>query len=268
MTLSTGLAACALCAAACLVALGHRPSRRRLAKLPLTLVKADAGAPSATPSPTVGEAAGDPRRRWPDRRRWGAALAGLVLAVAVGGWFGVAAGLGGAVALDRGMRRLPTAHERSRRLVEEAELPLVADLLAVALRAGAPMERAAAAVAEAMPGPLAARLNRVARILQLGGTPGEAWAEFAALPGGHRFAGAAVRSAEHGSALAGTLSRLAEDLRAQRAISVEATARRAGVLIVLPLALCFLPAFILAGLVPVIVAVLGDVLSLEKGTIQ
>lgn len=40
----------------------------------------------------------------------------------------------------------------------------------------------------------------------------------------------------------------------------EASARRAGVLIVLPLGLCFLPAFILAGLVPVIVAVLGDVL--------
>jgi len=30
---------------------------------------------------------------------------------------------------------------------------------------------------------------------------------------------------------------------------------------VLPLGLCFLPAFVLAGLVPVIVAVLGDVLS-------
>ena len=34
-------------------------------------------------------------------------------------------------------------------------------------------------------------------------------------------------------------------------------------LIVLPLGLCFLPAFVLAGLVPVIVAVLGDVLSLD-----
>jgi pilus assembly protein TadC len=41
---------------------------------------------------------------------------------------------------------------------------------------------------------------------------------------------------------------------------VEAAARRAGVLVVLPLGLCFLPAFVFAGLVPVIVAVLGDVL--------
>ncbi len=43
--------------------------------------------------------------------------------------------------------------------------------------------------------------------------------------------------------------------------AVDAAARRAGVLIVLPLGLCFLPAFVLAGLVPVLVAVLGDVLS-------
>ena len=71
---------------------------------------------------------------------------------------------------------------------------------------------------------------------------------------------AAVASAEHGGALAGLLTRLADDLRADRLIAADAAARRAGVLIVLPLGLCFLPAFMLAGLVPVIVAVLGDVL--------
>ena len=43
-------------------------------------------------------------------------------------------------------------------------------------------------------------------------------------------------------------------------IAADADGRRAGVLIVLPLGLCFLPAFVLAGLVPVIVAVLGGVL--------
>ncbi|HEU4425315.1 MAG TPA: type II secretion system F family protein, partial [Pilimelia sp.] len=63
-----------------------------------------------------------------------------------------------------------------------------------------------------------------------------------------------------GGALAGAFTRVADDLRADRAVAAEAAARRAGVLIVLPLGLCFLPAFVLAGLVPVIVAVLGDVL--------
>ncbi|MEU8614146.1 secretion system protein, partial [Actinoplanes sp. NPDC048791] len=58
----------------------------------------------------------------------------------------------------------------------------------------------------------------------------------------------------------GALTRLADDLRGDRSVAVEAAAHRAGVLIVLPLGLCFLPAFVLAGLVPVVVAVLGDVL--------
>ena len=56
------------------------------------------------------------------------------------------------------------------------------------------------------------------------------------------------------------IAALADDLRADRAVAAEAAAQRAGVLIVLPLGLCFLPAFLLAGLVPVVVAVLGDVL--------
>lgn len=254
MTAATMLAGGLVITAACLVVWGRRSSGRRLARLHLP------APPTRIPSA--------PGRRRPDFRRLSAALGGLALAVAVGGWFGLAAGVVAAVALDRGARRLPDSRQRSRRLAEAAELPLAADLLAVALRSGAPMDRAAGAVGEALPGPLAERLGRVARVLQLGGTPAEAWEELATLPGGHRFAAAAVRSAEHGSALAGALGRLADDLRAERAVAVEAVARRAGVLIVLPLALCFLPAFILAGLVPVIVAVLGDVLSIEKGYLQ
>jgi pilus assembly protein TadC len=72
---------------------------------------------------------------------------------------------------------------------------------------------------------------------------------------------AAVRSHHSGAALASALERVAGDLRADRIIAADAAARRAGTLIVLPLGLCFLPAFVLAGLIPVIVAVLGDVLS-------
>ena len=70
-----------------------------------------------------------------------------------------------------------------------------------------------------------------------------------------------MRSQHSGAAFAGSLQRVADDLRADRLIAADAAGRRAGVLIVLPLGLCFLPAFVLAGLVPVIVAVLGDVLS-------
>jgi pilus assembly protein TadC len=196
-----------------------------------------------------------------DRTRLGAGLAGLATAVVVGGWFGVLAGAVVAVAADQGLRRLEPAAHRRRRLAEAAQLPLAADLLAVVLRGGAPAEAASLAVAEALPGPLGDRLARVGRALSLGAAPARAWAELAPVAGAGRMVRAAVRSAEHGSALADALGRLAADLRADRAIEVEAAGRRGGVLIVLPLGLCFLPAFVLAGLVPVIVAVLGDVLQ-------
>ena len=60
--------------------------------------------------------------------------------------------------------------------------------------------------------------------------------------------------------IAALLIIVAVSLAVWEPLASEAAARRAGVLIVLPLGLCFLPAFILAGLVPVLVAVLRDVL--------
>ena len=47
--------------------------------------------------------------------------------------------------------------------------------------------------------------------------------------------------------------------REQREARVDAAAQRAGVLVVLPLGLCFLPAFVLVGVVPILLGVLDDV---------
>jgi Flp pilus assembly protein TadB len=252
------LSACLAVAAVAVVApLPGRRSAGRLARLAVR------PAPESAAPASVAGAAGRVPRWFParmDTLRCAAGLGGIAVGTVVGDWFGVLAGLGAAALLDRGLRRLPPAGLRQRRLAEAAELPLAADLLAVALRGGAPVDRATAAVADALPGPLGDRLARVGRALRLGGTPAEAWAQLAPVEGADRLVRAAVRSAEHGSALAGALGRLADDLRADRAVAAEAAARRAGVLIVLPLGLCFLPAFVLAGLVPVILAILGDVL--------
>lgn len=192
--------------------------------------------------------------------RIGAASGGIAVAVFVGGWFGLILGCLAAVVLDRALRRLEPAAMRRQRQREAADLPLAADLLAAVLRCGAPVDRAALTVADTVGGPLGERLARVGRALRLGATPDEAWAHLAPVAGADRLTRAAVRSHNSGAALAGALTRVADDLRADRAAATEAAARRAGVLIVLPLGLCFLPAFILAGLLPVIVAVLGDVL--------
>lgn len=196
----------------------------------------------------------------PDRIRLAALLGGLAVAVLVGGWLGWLGALPTALLLDRLLRRIEPPAVRRRRIQEVADLPLAADLLAAVLRAGAPVDRSVLAVAEALGGPLGERLGRVGRTLLLGGEPDEAWAYLSPIPGAERLVAAAVRSSTSGAALTGAFTRLADDLRADRSVAVEASARRAGVLIVLPLGLCFLPAFILAGLVPVIVAVLGDVL--------
>ncbi|MBQ1042050.1 MULTISPECIES: type II secretion system F family protein [unclassified Micromonospora] len=221
-------------------------------------------APAVRPARRLRRLAPAPRRPrppwWPDRVRLSAALAGLAVPVVVGGWSGLALGLLAGVAADRLLRRIEPRAARDRRLRETADLPLAADLLAAALRAGAPVDRSVLAVAEALGGPLADRLGRVGRTLGLGGTATEAWAHLSCVAGAEPVVTAAVRSSNSGAALARALTRLADDLRAERSTAAEAAARRAGVLIVLPLGLCFLPAFILAGLVPVIVAVLGDVL--------
>lgn len=235
---------CLVVAAALVLAV--RPVGGRAARLRLSHVGR---------SPKPGSA-----RRGPDRRRLIAGLCGLATMIVSGSWWGFPAGLLTAVVLDQGFRRIEPPSARQRRAREMADLPLAADLLAAALRAGAPADRSVSAVAEALGGPLAERLDRVARTMRLGGTPEEAWSHLDGVAGSERLVMAAVRSAASGGALAGALHRLADDLRADRATAAEAAARRAGVLIVLPLGLCFLPAFILAGLVPVIVAVLGDVL--------
>src|SRR4051812_41572579 len=74
--------------------------------------------------------------------------AGIGLAVAgfVGTWWGVAAGAVAAVVAERLLRRREPPHLREERLAATADLPLGADLLAAALRAGAPLDRAAGAV--------------------------------------------------------------------------------------------------------------------------
>jgi Flp pilus assembly protein TadB len=235
----------------------------------LLLVAAFAGVVVAAATPAVRRRtsgrrlallAGPTPRRPRDMRIFIAAAAGLAVTGVLGGWWAIPVGAAVGVVTDRALRRIEPPAVRADRLQAVNDLPLAADLLAATLRAGAPVDRAAEAVADALGGPLAELLRRTARSLRLGAAPVEAWAHLSAVRGADRLVAAAVRSTASGGALAGALTRLADDLRSDRSVAADAAARRAGVLIVLPLGLCFLPAFVLAGLVPVVVAVLGDVL--------
>ncbi|MCV7088745.1 type II secretion system F family protein, partial [Mycobacterium interjectum] len=71
----------------------------------------------------------------------------------------------------------------------------------------------------------------------------------------------ARRSASSGSALARGVAELADQSRQDAAHAATAAAERAGVLIAGPLGLCFLPAFVCLGIVPVVAGLAGDVLQ-------
>src|SRR2546430_14374777 len=125
----------------------------------------------------------------------------------VGGWSGLVVGLVPAVVLGRYLPRLEPAGRRRERERAALDLPYAADLLAAALRAGLPTDRAVRAVADALGGPVGVRLGRVAGSLGLGLTPARAWVPVHDLPAGSRLAAAVARSADSGAALAGGVPR-------------------------------------------------------------
>lgn len=165
-----------------------------------------------------------------------------------------------ALAVPAAVAGVGCLHARPARRGVDPALPLTLDLLAVALRAGQPVERAVLAAAPAAGG-RAEELTRVGRLLQLGADPADAWATVADDPGLAAVAAVGRRSAHSGVRLADGIEALATDLRAQARQRGLARAHRAGVLAAAPLGLCFLPAFVCLGIVPALIGLAGRLLD-------
>ncbi|MBY6362853.1 type II secretion system F family protein [Rhodococcoides corynebacterioides] len=135
------------------------------------------------------------------------------------------------------------------------------DLLAACVRGGATVPAAARAVAESAPEPLASALTRAGALLALGADPDSAWAPLAEHPATETVARALRRSARSGTSVADALSDTAAEQRRRAEDEAVARAERAGVLVTGPLGLCFLPAFVCLGIVPVVVGLAGSVLQ-------
>ncbi|WP_433785185.1 type II secretion system F family protein [Actinomycetospora sp. CA-101289] len=180
----------------------------------------------------------------------GAAGAGVAPAV-----LGVVAGLAVVLALPRWR----VHHARPR--PDPLGLAGAWDQLAACLRAGLSLDRAARAVVPVLPAAAGEALGRVADLLALGADPATAWAPALDQPDTARLARAARRSARSGAAVAEVIEAVAADVRAEAADVVEARAERAGVLVTGPLGLCFLPAFLALGIVPVVVGLAGPLLE-------
>jgi Flp pilus assembly protein TadB len=131
--------------------------------------------------------------------------------------------------------------------------------VAVALAAGAPVPTALVAVGTAWPGRAGEALVRAARALTLGASWDVAWA-------GAGAAALAVAKALEPAWTAGAspvplLRTAADRLRSRRRAETRAAAGRLGVQLVLPLTLCYLPAFVLVGLVPLVVSLARGLLG-------
>lgn len=190
-------------------------------------------------------------------------LAGAVLFLLLGGVPGAVLGLAAAWLGPLLLGRLDRTEDEGPQLA--AQLPLALDLLGACLAGGSTLHDAVGAVAEAMPGPVGDRLLRVQAGLLVGASPAEA---FRALgtergPAGNA-ARALTRSAEGGAPVAVAVSRVAADARRTALVEAMARARRAGVTATAPLGTCFLPAFLIIGIVPTVMGLAGPMLSVVR----
>jgi Flp pilus assembly protein TadB len=201
-----------------------------------------------------------PRRTHRSLSRWSrraqsrlvAAGFGVVVAIVVGGVLGVGLGTAVAIAAPSLLTRMESRTQRHRREMLERQAPAAADLLAACLAAGATPADAAHAVSHALGEPIAVPLDRLTGALSLGADPISAWSALSADAPLRPIARAATRSAETGAPLAALLAAVADDQRDAARARAEAAARASGVRSVAPLAACFLPAFLLIGIVPVV----------------
>lgn len=140
-------------------------------------------------------------------------------------------------------------------------VPSSLDVLAACLSAGMATSAAAMAAAPSAPAGLAAVLRRAAELLALGASPATAWSERGdgTDPQVAALLRLARRSASSGAAMAHGVAELAEQARADAGDAADAAAERANVLIAGPLGLCYLPAFVCLGIVPVVAGLAGDV---------
>jgi pilus assembly protein TadC len=185
--------------------------------------------------------------------RSGAAVTIALLALAAVAWL---SDIGQSGNDRRSAGLLPRPRSTGRPIDSElAWLPLILDLTAAGLAAGLPL---AAALRVATPSRLpwlGARLQQVAGMLRLGADPQQAWSPLASESQLRPLVVIAIRSATSGIRLAASMRELAVEVRADMRAASLARAQRAGVWVIMPLGLCFLPAFICLGIIPVMIGI-------------
>ena len=189
--------------------------------------------------------------------RWLAAtLLALGAGLLLGGVVGVVTAFGILLGVPRLIGHLSSRTDQAGERSVRRNAAQVADLLCACLASGADIRDSVATVAGAFDGATADSLLAVHAALSLGVPPEEAWRHLEPPSLAHALA----RSLASGAPLADVLPGIAADLRRQTRTRVESAARSAGVRAVAPLVACFLPAFLLVGVVPVVVGLARSLL--------
>jgi Flp pilus assembly protein TadB len=183
------------------------------------------------------------------------ALAFVGAWVFVGGVIGVVAGVVGAAVAWRVLGKAESPAARRRREELERDLPTAVHLLGACLEAGAATTTALDAVADALPGAVADELRLVRHRLALGVDPVAVWRALGEHPQLRPLGRAMARAHQSGASVADLVGGLAVELGAQARSRTDALARSVEVRAAAPLGICFLPAFLLLGVVPMVAGV-------------
>ncbi len=196
--------------------------------------------------------------------RW--VVAGL--AGTVTGWMvgtpvpAVGVGCATTVAVIGAARLLRRADKRHAEHSWLDQLPYALVLLSGVLASGVAIAQALCLVGGAIGERLGASLRVVGTAMAQGEPIPAAWQRgITETPQTAPLLRALRRSDTSGAALAGTCQRLAGQLREHAHAEASAKAGRCAVLMIAPLMCCFLPAFVLLGVIPVVVSVLSQVLG-------
>lgn len=214
-------------------------------------------APPRLSTPT--EATPRPRVGWLHRHRgWWSVLAGAAAFVFLSGPAGAIGGVAVAAGTWIAIGRAEPADVRARRAAVRRDLPYVVALLGATLRAGAAPADGVGQVSAALPGPATDRLAGAAARLSLGLDPVQVWSALADDPQLAGLGRTLARAHETGAPVGAAVERLADELSRSQRADTEERARAVGVRAAVPLGLCLLPAFVLIGIVPLVVALLSD----------
>jgi len=154
--------------------------------------------------------------------------------------------------------RFEPSRVRQRRLELLHSLPEALDLVTACLRAGQPLSNAIQTVSTAMGPPIRDQFDAVTNAMSVGMSQEQAWRILATDPVMGGIARDISRSTTWGTAMTDVLTHHSGELRTRSKLERLGAAKAVGVKGVIPLGVCYLPAFILLGVVPVIVAGLGS----------